>query len=190
MSKLDLRIRDLNTAELLHAPFEDEVEAARWLIDRPPFIEVLGVATHGLPREVYAMLKGVARPLNDEERAISERLDAAEREEMARADEASRRQDEEEIAAYREAQKTADPNRPMTLCWSIAEGVTHDDPYDPREITAEARDAVMAWVRERDEWVRDRGQRVGEALVTAWPGPVPAGDDRVLAGGQFFTTDL
>ena len=52
---------------------ESEVDAARWLVDRPRLMQVLGVATHGLPREVYAMLKGIAKALDPEEQALVER---------------------------------------------------------------------------------------------------------------------
>jgi hypothetical protein len=60
------------------------------------------------------------------------------------------------------------------------------DGMDPRPISDEAREAVLAWVAERNEWVEGRGQIVGEAKVTVWPGPIAkAGADRVQ-GGSFI----
>jgi len=188
MHKLDLRVRNLETRELLTATFESEVDAARWLIDRPRLVQVLGVATHGLPREVYAMLRGIARPLDADEQAIVDAIEAAERAAAEAAEAAARQQDAAEDEAWREAQQTGDPDRPMTVRWDVAEGFSHDDPSDPREITAAVREAVLAWVRERDGWVADRGMRVGEAVVTVLPGAVAAGEERVLPGGQFFPT--
>lgn len=188
MHKLDLRIRNLETRELLYATFESEVDAARWLVDRPRFIQVMGVATHGLPREVYTMLRGIAKELDAEERALADAINADDRAAADAAEAEARRQDEAEVAAWREAQKTADPNRPMTLRWDVAEGFAHDDPSDPREIPEAAREAVLAWVRERDGWVAERGMRVGEAIVTVLPGEVSPGDERILPGGQFFPT--
>jgi hypothetical protein len=190
MHKLDLRIRNLETRELLYATFESEVDAARWLIDRPRFMQVMGVATHGLPREVYAMLKGIAKALDDDERALADAIDEGDRAAAHEAEAAARREDEAEMAAWREAQKTADPNRPMAIRWDMVDGFAHDDPSDPREIPEAARAAVLAWVRERDGWVADRGMRVGEAIVTVLPGDVPDGEERVLAGGQFFPTPV
>jgi hypothetical protein len=72
----------------------------------------------------------------------------------------------------------------MDVHWRYDTGMKLQDPADPREITAEARDAVMAWIRERDEWVANRGQVVGDAKVTVWPGPIPASDngERVKRG--------
>ena len=45
---------------------------------------------------------------------------------------------------------------------------------------------MLAWVAERNEWVEGRGQVVGEAKVTVWPGTLPKpGADRVQ-GGSFI----
>lgn len=186
MSKLDLRVRNLETGELFLATFESEADAARWLLDRPHGVEVRGVATHGLDRDVYTMLRTTARPLDADEKVMADTLDAAEREAMARAEEQSRREDEAEMEAYREAQRTADPNRPMALRWARDEGLAKENPHDPREISDEVRAAIAAWVTERDGWVADRGMVVGEALLTVWPAVLPEGEERVQRGGQFF----
>jgi hypothetical protein len=186
MPKLDLRIRDLNTGETVYAGFESEVDAAMWLRDRPKFTEVLGVTTHGLPEDVYKLLRGAARPLDPEEEALKRKREKAADEAKAKAAEEAKAKSEAEMAAWREAQKVADPNRPMTIRWSPEDGCKLADPDDPREITAEASAAVKAWVEEREEWLRARDQLVDEAEVTVWPGPLPKGESRVAAGGQFW----
>jgi len=58
---------------------------------------------------------------------------------------------------------------------------------DPREIPPVVRDAVLAWVAERNTWVHARRARVARATVTVWPAAVPGGDEaeRCQAGGQF-----
>jgi hypothetical protein len=188
MSKLDLRVRNLENGEMFLATFENEVEACKWLMNRPRWMEVYGVATHGLAKEVYTLLRTAAKPLDEEEQGLAARLDAEAEAVAQKEEEESRRRDAEEIEAYKEAQRKADPNRPMLVRWQISDGFSHENPYDPREITAEAREAILAWVRERDGWVKDRGLVVGEAIVTVWPTTVPEGDGRVHPGGQFFPT--
>ena len=59
------------------------------------------------------------------------------------------------------------------------------DPFDPRETPDAAKEAVLAWVAERNGWVSERELVVVEANVMVLPGTLPAGTDRVLPGGQF-----
>jgi hypothetical protein len=187
MAKLDLMLRDLKTGETVNAMFESEDDARVWLEDRPRFTQVLGVATHGLPDEVYRMLRTAVRPLDDEETALNRAIEArAEADERAR-EEAESRLAEAEMAAHREAMRRADPERPMAITWELDGEMRLADAADPREITPEARAAVLAWIRERDGWVADRGQVVGEAQLAVWPGRLPpdAGGERVLPGGRF-----
>jgi hypothetical protein len=185
MGTVDLRLRNLESSELLIASFENEVDAMMWLRERPPMMEVLGVIAEREDPALHHTMRTVVRPLDADEAAIVARLDAAD--EVARAEhearEAQRARDE--AAAHREAMRNADPNRPMQLSWSIDEGFSAMDPVDEREISAEVREAVLAWVRERDEWVAERGLVVGEATLTVWPGVLPAGESRVQPGGHF-----
>jgi hypothetical protein len=180
MGQLDLRIRDLKTGETLNATFESEEDAHTWLADRPEFTEVLGVATHGLSTEAYASLRAAVRPLDAEEQALQRKVAAeAEAAERVRL----------EVEMHKIAMRHADPHRPMLINWTYDHGMHVGDPLDPREVTEAAREAVTAWVRERDEWVKDKGQMVGEANVTVWPGPLPAGQtERVHRGGIFYPT--
>lgn len=185
MAPIDLRLRNLETGELLIASFETEIDAAFWLRERPPMMQVLGVISETLDAAGHAVLKRASRPLDEQESAAAKRFeDEAERLRQARAEE-ERQRAREEAVAYRESMRNADPNRPMEVAWSLDGGFEHVDPADEREINAEVREAVLAWVRERDEWVADRGLVVGEATVTVWPGNVPTGEARVQRGGTF-----
>jgi hypothetical protein len=189
MSKLDLRLRDLKSGEAVNAMFESEDDARTFLLDRPRFTQVLGVATHGLPESIYKMLRAAVRPLDPEEEERRDALEQAAEDEARHAEAIERAREELELRAHREAMKRADPNRPMTIAWTRSDGMRIADPADPREITAIAREAVLGWIAEREAWVRDRGQVVGEAEVTVWPGVLPRGvaeDERVHPGGQFF----
>jgi hypothetical protein len=187
MRSIDLQVRDLHTGVSSLKSFPSEAEAASWLAERPRFIEVLGVATPGVPAEVNGRLREALRPLDDEEKALEQRLEAVIQAVVREREEEQQKQAAAAAEAHRAAMRTADPNRPMEVHWTYDKGMSLVDPADPREITAEAREAVMAWIRERDEWVESRGQMVGDAKVTVWPGPLPAAarDERVK-GGTFL----
>jgi hypothetical protein len=182
--KVMLRIRDLRTAIVDDREF-DSIEAARaWLVARPRYDQVLGVPTEGVPVEVSQELKALCRPLDDEERAAAGRLDEAAEAERARR-RAEREREKEEAAREIAAEMArADPARPMKVRWSYDGGF--ENVSDDRPVPDVAREAVLAWVRERDEWVEGRGQIVGEATVELWPGEVPAGEPRIARGGTFF----
>lgn len=185
MASIDLRLRNLETCELLIASFESEVDAALWLRERPAMMEVLGVIAQSADPALHNALKRALRPLDPDEAAIVERLDAeAEAAYQQRQEEEARRAEADRVA-HIEEMRTADPARPMQLRWSLDGGFAPVDPADERPISDEVREAVIAWVRERDTWVIDRGQVVGEATVTVWPLALPAGEDRVQRGGRF-----
>jgi hypothetical protein len=183
MSKLTLKLRDLSHGAGSLREFEDEAAVLAFLRDRPRFTDVLGVAGTSLTPEQNARLKAAMRPLDEDERAAERRLAEAD-ERAAEAARALRGKEEAKArAAHRESLKNADPNRPMTVRYHYDGGIDVVDPDDPREITAEAREAVLAWVAERTTWVEPRGQMVGEAKLTVWPGPLPKpGADRVQSG--------
>jgi hypothetical protein len=180
--KLDLQCRDLRTGESGPRAF-DSVDAARvWLRERPSCVEVLGIASHHVPPEVSQELKLAMRPLDDEERALAQALDAKTDAELERRARERMQQAAAEAARHREAQIHADPNRPMMLRYHHPDVIGVADPADPRTLTEEARAAVLEWVAERSEWVKGRGQIVAEATLEVYPGPVPAGKERVVTG--------
>jgi hypothetical protein len=187
MSKLELRVRDLKTGDGSVQGFDGEAEALAWLEKRPRFVEVLGVATLELAADVNARLKGALRPLDAEEREAVQKLERDVAAAAAARDEEAAKREQATADAHRAALATADPNRPMEVHFRYDKELELTDAADKRLITAEAREAVMAWIRERDEWVKDRGQMVGDAKVVVYPGPLPAkaGGERVK-GGTFI----
>jgi hypothetical protein len=186
MSKIMLRLEDLRTGDASSREFKDEEATLAFLRERPPFIDVLGVVFEGLTPDQNARLKAAKRPLDDEERAAEGALEAK----KAKAAEAVREERDKKAeaaaAAHRESMKNADPNRPMEVRYREGQELALVDQADPRPISDEAREAVLAWVAERSEWVADRGQIVAEAKVVVWPGTLPKpGADRVQ-GGTFI----
>ncbi len=186
MSKITLKLQDLTKGESSFQEFDDEAATLAYLRARPAMVDVIGVAFEGLTPEQNARLKAAKRPLDAAEHAAEEHL--AEAAEKASEVAAALRAKEVEgaRAAHREALKTADPNRPMEVRYLYNAGLSLVDAEDPRAISDEAREAVLAWVAERNEWVEGRGQIVGEAKVTVWPGVIgKKGSDRVQ-GGTFI----
>ena len=182
-SKLTHKLRDLLKGGTTFREFDGEDAALAYLRERPKFTVVLGVVFEGLTPEQNARLKGAVRPLDDEERAAEHRLVEAASLAAEAAQEKRRKEEDVARAAHREAMKNADPNRPLEVRYNYDAGVAKVDPEDPRELTDEARSAVLAWVAERNEWVESRNQVVGEAKLAVWPGPLPKpGADRVQSG--------
>ena len=185
MPKLVLKLRDLQSGQGDVKELASVEQAIGWLEARPAMVEVLGVIFEGLPREDNERMKKAMRPLDDAEKAALEALEEAEADERERREEARRAEGEANARAAREAAKKADPNRPMELRYRFDKTeLEKTDPLDERAVTEEAKVAVMAYVEERMEWVKDRGQTVGEAKVMVYPGPVPAKAERVV-GGSF-----
>ena len=184
MGKLDLRVRDLNSGVSSLVSFDSEEAATTWLVARPKFIEVLGVATLEVDHASSNRLKASLRPLDPEEKLLERRLDAAIQAVTREREEEKNRLEREASDAHRVALRGADPNRLMEVHWTFNAEMTLTDLADERPISQEVKDAVLAWVRERDEWVKDRGQVVGDAKVTVWPGAIPASDggERVKRG--------
>lgn len=183
MAKITLKLQDLLTGQTSFHELADEETTIAYLQDRPRFTDVLGVVFEGLTREQNARLKAAMKPLDDEERAAEAKLKVAAQKASEEAE--ARRMMEEEAAhaAHRAALRGADPNRVMDIRYRYDTGFAHLDPADAREIPAEARAALEAWIAERNEWVEARGQCVGEAKLQVWPGPLPrAGMDRIQNG--------
>lgn len=184
--KFDLQLRDLTTGNGSTKTFESVDDAKKWLRDRPKGIDVLGVASMHVPREVSDDLRSAMRPLDAEEK-LQERQLASARDEAAEKAAAARIAKELEEAKRHQAEMAnADPNRPMSVRWTFNAGLSVTDPVDSRAISDEVRDAVKAWVAERDEWVAGRGQVVGDASLQVWPGPLPAGKESRVINGTFI----
>jgi hypothetical protein len=183
MPKVTLRLRGLEDGEGKTTEQGSIEEAITWLEKRPRFVEVLGVVFEGISREDNDRMKAAMRPLDDEEREKVRLLDEKDAEAREKAAEARRRETEAAAIRMREEAKTASPNRPMELRYRFDEAeLAKTDQYDDREVSEAAKAAVRAWVEERQEWVKDRGQTIGEAKVTVYPNEVPAKKDRVIQG--------
>lgn len=183
---IKLRIRHLKTRETGVAEFPTEPEALLWLMKRPPMVDVIGVAGQTPPSlEVQERLRARIRPLDaDEQIAEREWALEAERAELERLKEA-RRTDDELHARHAEEMRAADPDRLMEIFWRFDTGMTLTDPQDPRPIPDAAREAVLAWIAERCEWVAGRGQTVGECTVKVWPGTLPPKAESRVTEGRF-----
>jgi hypothetical protein len=184
---IKLRIRNLKTRETGVADFKAEADALVWLKQRPPFVDVMGVAGQTpVPMEVQDRLKAAIRPLDADELIAEREMELAiEKEELEREKEA-RRQEVEAHEKHLEAMRTADPERLMEITWRFNGEMRLTDAHDPRPITDAAREAVLAWIAERNEWVAGRGQCVGECTVKVWPGKLPAKDSERVKEGRFF----
>jgi hypothetical protein len=183
---IQLRIRNLQTHENSVVAFEAEPEAALWLKQRPRFVEVLGVAGQtAIPMDLQERLRAVLRPLDDDERLAVRALELEiEKKDLERQTEA-RKREIEAAQKHAEAMRTADPDRLMEIHWRFDKDMSLTDPVDPRAVTDAAREAVLAWIAERNEWVAGRGQCVGECTLKVWPGKMPAGAEERVKEGRF-----
>jgi hypothetical protein len=183
MAEFEVKVRNLKTGETLVASMPDSAACIEWLSERPPYIEILTVLSDVSPAD-QRRLKEAMRPYDAEELALKRSFDM-------KRDAAMQAQYAEELAQIEKDRSEpvdpdADPDRPMSVKYEIDEGLTVVD--DDRKITDAARDACLAWVKERNEWVAGKGQIVGEAHLEVYPGKVPEGDEsaRVLPGGRFY----
>ena len=185
MPKIELMIRKLETGELLNAEFQNENECEQWLVERPNLIEVVKMVSKVEP-ELEAHLRQKMRPLDFGELARRDELAKAQRMEIR----AQRAQEEAEAKADEESAEEptgVDPNRAMVVRWGKAQGFYLADEHDEREVPQRVKDAITAWIDERNGWVRDRGQHVSAAIVTV--SPAADADDLIHPGGQFVTSD-
>lgn len=186
---IELKIRDIRTGDAQVAEFESVAAAEQWLRERPRFVEVLGPPRHGtIAAADEIRLREAIRPLDAEERMAQVQQDERNAEAIRKALAGEQERMRKEVEARREANRDADPDRPMVIAWERGKGLLNADPADDRTPTQAIHDAVKAWVAERNTWVHSRGQYVVSAQVVVWPGPLPKGtgeDERVQVGGKF-----
>ncbi len=183
--KIDLQTRDLKSGERAAKTFESADAAKKWLLDRPKYTEVLGLATDHIPTGTGTELGAAMRPLDAEEKLLEAQLAAAE--DAAAEKRAIERQKKElaEAEKQRAELKDADPNRPLDLRYLHNRGIALVEQDDTRAISDEVKEAVAAWINERNEWVASRDQIVGDARIQVWPGPLPAGKTERIITGSF-----
>jgi hypothetical protein len=184
--KLDLQTRDLTTGDRGPKAFTSEEEALAWLKERPKNIDVLGVASHHVPKDVGNQLKAAMRPLDEAERALVSKLDEAEVAAIRKQAEARRDADQLAAAARAKEMVNADPNREMNLRWTYNVDLRITEAGDTREISDEVKAVVDAWIAERQEWVEGRGQMVGDATIQVWPAELPDGTTERIIMGTFI----
>jgi hypothetical protein len=185
MALVTLHLRDMKTGQRMSAEFETLDSCVEWLEHRPQFIDVLGPADESLTAEGERTLRKALRPFDAEENDLILAARQKREAEMERAHAAERVEREKQRAERDAAVRARGPNDAMELRYRRGAALSHTEPLDTRAIPAVVEAAVSEWVRERDSWIHRRGQRVSEAVVTVWPGEVPAGSDRVQQGGQF-----
>jgi hypothetical protein len=182
-----IKVLNLDTDETLIATLDSFDDAVRFLQERPPMMEILTVISDVSPAEMRK-LKEAMRPYDAEEKTVLARR-AEMRAEMVRGEqEAEQRRAQEAAEAERLRASSSDPDRPVKVRWTLDEGFSAGDAFDDRPLTDTIKDAVTAWVAERNEWVKSRGQFVAECDVEVWPNEVPQTGDgtRVLRGGSFI----
>lgn len=182
--KFDLQLRDLKTGKTSQKTFESVEEGIAWLKDRPKYTDVMGIASHNVPRETSDELRAAMKPLDDEEKALDEQLRQEREKAVEEAAKERARAEAAEAVRHLATQASADPKRPMELRWTYKDGLSVADPADKREIPGVVREAVDAWVAERNTWVESRNQVVGDARLRAYPADIPEGkgEERILSG--------
>jgi hypothetical protein len=183
MPKIELLIRRLDTEEVLEAEFASEDECEAWLVERPDQMEVVKMLSK-VDAELEARLRQAMRPLDLAEVMRRDQINAAK---IAEA-RAARQQAEAAAGAEPAETEDEDPQRAMVVRWSTDKGLYLADEADKREIPERVRDAMQAWIDERNTWVRDRGQYVSAAIATVEIIEDYDGD-RVHPGGRFVTSD-
>lgn len=184
MGPIELKIRNLEDGQTGTATFASVDDAKAWLTERPAFLEVEGVVPPIDPT-LEREMQGVMRPLDEKERARKDALYREQLEEVRRRNAEEQRQAvASQGGASLDSHAQVDSNAPMVVQYVRGRELRLVDPTDGRAIPAVVREAVEAWVAERDTWLHPRRQHVGSALVTVSPGDGHEAD-RVHPGGQF-----
>jgi hypothetical protein len=179
-----IKVRNLESEETMIATLDSYEDALKWLADRPHLMEVITVISDVSPKQM-SELKAAMRAYDEEERQALAGRQHQLLEAIKKQREHEEAMAEAEAERARAAAKGGDPNRPLKVRWTIEEGFACNDPFDDRAVTKAAEDAIVAWVKERNGWVADRGQFVAECEVEVYPNDVPEGADRIIRGGKF-----
>ncbi|MEM9189819.1 MAG: hypothetical protein AAGF12_11625 [Myxococcota bacterium] len=184
MAEFQIKVRKMDTGEALVATLDSFEDAITFVTDRPEFMEILGVISDASASE-HRRLKEAMRPYSEEETTLRKKLEAEHLKSVREMMEKQQRLDALAQEKARREAAAADPNRPMEVLWDALDGYSLADAFDPREIPDVVKDAIAAWVAERNGWIEAKGQIVGEARIAVYPGPIPDGEERILEGGQF-----
>ncbi len=190
-----LRIKRLETQESLIAEFESFEDAMTWVAERPDMVEVLGVVDpKALGENAFYKLRDATRPLDPAELAMRDKAREALRAQMREADEresaptglAGRmRWAPPEPAPDPLSLPEAEPGEVMVIRWQ--KGAPMANIADSRPIPPEVRQAVDAWIAERNQWLHPKRTHVGRAELRVRPGELPESeqDERVEMGASY-----
>jgi hypothetical protein len=167
------------------AEFQTVDDCVDWLAARPQFVDVLGPTNEDLSPEGDKLLRAALRPYDAEEKALIKAAQIKPEDLVAQATAAVTEQMRQAQQAEQERLSKLGPDDPMVVRWEKDGKIVNAEPLDKRPVPACVVEAVTEWVAERNSWVKERGQNVIAAQVTAWPGTIPRGEARVQRGGQF-----
>ncbi|MGH1344286.1 MAG: hypothetical protein ACRBN8_22195 [Nannocystales bacterium] len=190
-----LKIKRIDTQESLIAEFESLEDAKTWVAQRPEMVEVLGVVDpKAVGEAAFRELRDATRPLDAEELAGREQARETLLAQMREADE---RESAPRGLAGRMGQTPPEPppdpsslpgapaSAVMVIRWQ--QGASMANIVDNRPIPSEVREAVEAWVSERNKWLHAKRTHVGRAELRVRPGELSANDagERVEPGASY-----
>ncbi len=190
-----LKIKRIDTRELLIAEFESLEDAKTWVAERPDMVEVLGVVDpKAVGEAAFHELREATRPLDASELARRHQAMEAALAEMRENDE--RESAPSGLVGHMSAAPVepvpdpsslpdAEPDAVMVVRWQ--QGAPMANVGDRRPIPSEVRTAVDAWVEERNRWLRPKRTHVGRAELHVQPGDLPADEEaeRVHSGASY-----
>lgn len=182
---IELRIKRIETGELLIAEFESFEDAKTWAAERPDMIEVLGVVDpKAVGEAAFRELQEATRPLD---RAETDRRHEAMEADLARMREADERESlvaglvgriepsAPEPAPDPSSLPDAEPDAVMVIRWQYK--VPMANISDNRPISPVVRAAVQAWVAERNEWLHPKRAHVGRVELRVRPGEMSTDEE-------------
>ena len=190
-----LRIKRIDTQESLIAEFESLDDVMMWVAERPDMIEVLGVVDpKALGETAFYKLRDATRPLDAAELAKRDEAREALRAQIREADEresaptglAGRmRLAPPEPAPDPSSLPEAEPGEVMVIRWQ--KGAPIANIADRRPIPPEVRQAVDAWVTERNKWLHPKRTHVARAELRVRPGELAEGEEaeRIETGASY-----
>lgn len=170
---VQLQIHELLENRKGTAEFESFAAALAWIAQRPQFVRVLGpLPSSALEPGDEQKLRDAMRPLDAEEAARMDELDAAQ----------EKRRVEELDGLQRQATGAPRPDAAgvLDIVWQRGRGMRLADERDTSEIPKAVQDSVLTWLRERDSWLHPRRQHVAGARLQ-----VDVATAEVAAGGEF-----
>lgn len=190
-----LRIKRIDTQESMIAEFESLEDAKTWVAERPDMVEVLGVVDPKATGEaVFREIRDATRPLDAAE--VAGRHEARETA-LAQMREADKRESAPTGLSGRMQPAAPEPapdpsslpegesGAVMVIRWQKRAPMANV--ADRRPIPAEVREAVDAWIIERNTWLHPKRTHVGRADLRVQPGEMSEAEEaeRIDAGASY-----